>query len=190
MILRRSQWIFNTSAGSSIGYGPLNSETGIFSFRDTKNESHKYAYSGFGVGRTWGLSTLLNLPKSSLPKITIKNGELSGAGSTTDFTSTGGLFLTDACKGADLPRPESLEGGTIYLQGAGGYLLGGTGSLMFLGLSRPLLIMGIAKPEFIGIAIRSAPAALWMAGYNEGLQDSVGASFMFGHVDYKGLYEN
>ncbi|SMG60075.1 hypothetical protein SAMN06265784_11547 [Paraburkholderia susongensis] len=88
----------------------------------------------------------------------------------------------------DLKDPRSLEGGTVYLEGAGGYLLGGNGSLMMLGISRTLLLMGIAKPDLIGMAVRSAPAVLTMAGVNEGLQNVAGIAFMLGQITYKGLY--
>ncbi|MGE8158617.1 hypothetical protein ACQKRQ_00485 [Paraburkholderia sp. NPDC080076] len=85
-------------------------------------------------------------------------------------------------------NPENLEGGTIYVEGAAGYLFGGTGSFMLLGVNRELLLMGVVKPDLIGMAIRSAPAAVVIAGVNEGLQDTVGFVLMFGQVKYKGLY--
>jgi len=84
----------------------------------------------------------------------------------------------------DLKAPRSLEGGTVYLEGAGGYLLGGNGSLMMQGISRALLLMGVAKPDLIGMAIRSAPAALTMAGVNEGLQNMAALAFMPGQITY------
>ena len=48
--------------------------------------------------------------------------------------------------------------------------------------------MGVVKPDLIGMAIRSAPAAVVITGVNEGLQDTVGFALMFGQVKYKGLY--
>jgi hypothetical protein len=44
-------------------------------------------------------------------------------------------------------NPENLEGGTIYVEGAAGYLFGGTGSFMLLGVNRELLLMGVVKPD-------------------------------------------
>ncbi|MBZ5795283.1 hypothetical protein K8353_34705 [Burkholderia contaminans] len=160
----------------------------MFALSDVQGESHRYVYAGFGIGRSVALASLVKFSKLSLPRIVIKNDSLGGTGATTEFTSAGRLFLTDSFKGVDLTDPKRLEGGTVYFQGAGGYLFGGAGSLMLLGLNRSLLMMGIAKPDFIGMAIRSAPAALWVAGFNEGLQDAVGYSYMFGHIDYKGMY--
>ncbi|MPW19064.1 hypothetical protein GCT13_19725 [Paraburkholderia sp. CNPSo 3157] len=160
----------------------------MFALDAPSGQTHQYLYSGFGIGRSGGLSTLLRIPRLALPKVIVKGDELSGSGSTTDFTSMGWLYLTDSFKGADLANPKSLEGGTIYLEGAAGYLLGGTGSFMLLGINRDLLLMGIVKPEMIGTAIRSAPAALVMGGVNEGLQDTRGFAFMFGQVIYKSLY--
>lgn len=188
-ILRESHWEFITSAGMGAEFGILGYETGMFVLKDTSGQFHKYLYSGFGIASSRGLSTLLHAPRLALPKIIVKNGQLSGSGSTTGFTSLGKLFLTDAFKNADLTDPKSLEGGTIYLAGAAGYLYGGAMSFMFLGLNRALLVMGVAKPDFIGMAIRSAPAALLMAGDNAGLQDAAGFSYMFGQIDYKGLYD-
>ncbi|BFG75395.1 hypothetical protein PTKU46_34280 [Paraburkholderia terrae] len=188
LILRKSQWQFNTSAGTGIGLGAFNNEAGMFALDAPHNRTHKYVYSGFGLGQSRGLSTLLRLPRLALPKVIIKNDELNGSGSTTDFASRGWLYLTNSLNGTDLGKPEDLEGGTIYLEGAAGYLFGGTGSFMLLGISRKLLLMGIVKPDLIGMAIRSAPAALITAGVNEGMQDTVGVALMFGQVEYRGLY--
>ena len=59
---------------------------------------------------------------------------------------------------------------------------------MLIGINRELLLMGIVKPELIGMAIRSAPAALVMTGVNEGLQDTAGFAFMLGQIKYDGLF--
>lgn len=190
MILRESHWIFNTGAGASAGLGPFSAETGMFAIKDPTGNSHQYTYAGFGISQTWGLSSLLHLPKFALPKIIVKKDELSGAGSTTDFPSWGTLYLTDVFKGHDLTNPKALEGGTVYLAGAAGYLFGGAGSLMILGINRALLVMGIAKPDFIGAAIRTAPAALLSGGFNEGLQDTLGGAYLFGQIEYRGLYSD
>ncbi|WP_147309945.1 hypothetical protein [Paraburkholderia sp. BL6669N2] len=162
----------------------------MFAVKDQAGMSHKYAFTGFGMGKTWALSSALHLSKFALPKIMVKKNELGGAGATTDFPSWGTVFLTDAFKGTDLTDPKSLKGGSVYLEGAGGYLFGASGSLMILGINRSLLVMGIAKPDFIGTAIRTAPAALISGGFNEGLQDSAGGAYLFGQVDYKGLYSD
>lgn len=190
LTLRKSRWQFNTSAAAGIGFGAFNNEAGMFALDAPQNRTHKYAYSGFGLGQSRGLSTLLRLPRLALPKVIIKNDALSGSGSTADFTSRGWLYLTNSLDGIDFVKPEILEGGTIYLEGAAGYLFGATGSFMLLGISRELLLMGIVKPDLIGMAIRSAPAALIIAGANEGLQDTAGVGLMFGQVEYKGLYRD
>ncbi len=189
MILRNSKWNFDASAGGGFSLGPLTSQTGMFSLNDLSGHTHKYLYMGFGIGHSRGLSSLLRLPRLALPKIIVKNGELSGTGSTTDFSSTGKLFLTDTFKGSDLTDPQSLDGGTVYIEGAAGYLLGVTTSIMLLGLNRALLVMGIAKPEFISVAISSAPAVLLMASLNEGLQNTTGVACLFGEIDYKGIFD-
>ncbi|NML30213.1 hypothetical protein [Paraburkholderia antibiotica] len=81
-----------------------------------------------------------------------------------------------------MTNPQSLEGGTVYLEGAVCYLFGGTGSFMLLGINHHLLLMAVVKPDLIGTAIRSAPAALVMEGVNGGLQDTAGFAFMFGKI--------
>ncbi|SIT38695.1 putative membrane protein [Paraburkholderia piptadeniae] len=187
-VLRKSQWQFNTSAGGGIGCGIFSAESGMFVLDDRSRHLYQYLYSGFGPNFSSSLTSLLHIPKFALPKFVIKNDELSGSGSSTAFDSVGTLFLTEAFKGIDLQDPKSLEGGTIYLEGAAGYLFGGTGSLMLLGINRELLIMGIVKPDLIGMAIRGAPAVLTMAGDNEGLQNSAGVGFLLGQIAYKGLY--
>ncbi|WP_144156175.1 hypothetical protein [Paraburkholderia sp. BCC1885] len=188
IVLRKSKWNFDTSAGAGIGFGAFNSEGGMFALDAPTGQTHEYTYSGFGMGISRGLSSLLRVPRFALPKVIVNKGELSGSGSTTDFTSTGWLYLTDSFKGADIVNPKNLEGGTIYLEGAAGYLFGGTGSFMLLGINVDLLLFGITKPDLIGMAIRSAPAALIMTGVNEGLQDATGFAFMLGQIKYKGLY--
>jgi hypothetical protein len=190
IVLRKSQWELKTSAGAGVGFGAFNNEAGMFALNAPTHQSYKYRYSGFGMGWSRGLSSLLRIPAFALPKVVIRNDELTGAGSTTDFTSGGRLFVTSAFKGIDLVNPESLEGGTVYLEGAAGYLLGGTGSFMLLGINTELLLLGIRKPDVIGMAIRSAPAALVIAGVNEGIQDTTGFAFMLGQVSYKGLYSD
>lgn len=188
MVLRESHWRFNTSAGIGIGFGAFNSESGMFALDAPSGQTYEYIYGGFGVGTSRGLATLLRIPRLALPKVLVKSDELSGSGSTADFTSRGGLYLTDSFKGNDLTNPQSLEGGTIYLEGAAGYLFGGTGSFMLLGIHADLLLMAIVKPDLIGMAIRSAPAALIVGGVNEGLQDAVGFAFMCGKIKCNGLY--
>lgn len=188
IVLRKSQWNFNTSAGAGIGFGALNSEGGMFALDAPSSQTHEYIYSGFGMGRSRGFSSLLRVPRLALPKVIVKKDEVTGSGSTTDFTSRGWLYLTESFTGSDLVNPRNLEGGTVYLAGAAGYLFGGTGSFMLLGVNLDLLVMGIVKPDLIGMAIRSAPAALITTGLNEGLQDATGFAFMLGKVKYKGLY--
>ncbi|MFT4066272.1 hypothetical protein [Paraburkholderia sp.] len=160
----------------------------MFALDAPSSQTHQYVYSGSGMGTSRGLSSLLRIPRFALPKVVVKENELSGSGSTTDFMSRGTLYLTDSFRGTDLVNPKSLEGGTIYLEGAAGYLFGGTGSFMLLGIDRDLLLMGIVKPDLIGMAIRSAPAAMVVGGVNEGLQDTAGFALMFGQVKYSGLY--
>lgn len=126
----------------------------------------------------------------ALPSLQLKGNDLSGSGSTTGFDSYGKLFLTSCFKKEDLSGPRTLEGGTIYQAGAGGYLLGASGSLMLLGINRAFLFLGLKKPELIGVALRSAPALLATLGVNEGLQNSAGAAFMLGQITYKGLYSD
>jgi hypothetical protein len=186
--LRKSRWNFDTSAGAGIGFGLFNSESGMFVLDAPSGQGHEYTYNGFGIGISRGFSSMLRISRFALPKVIVRGDELSGAGSTADFTSRGWLYLTDSFKNADLVDPKILEGGTIYLEGAAGYLLGGTGSFMLLGVNPDLLVLGMVKPDLIGLAIRSAPAALIMGGVNEGLQDAVGFAFMFGRISYKGLY--
>ena len=129
IVLRKSQWQFNTSAGAGIDFGVFNSEGGMFAVCAPSGQTYGYTFSGFGMGKSQGLSTMLRIPRFSLPKVKVKGDELSGSGSTTAFTSRGWLYLTDSFKGTDIVNPRSLEGGTIYLEGAAGYLFGGTGSL-------------------------------------------------------------
>ncbi|NIF79362.1 hypothetical protein F3J20_18545 [Paraburkholderia sp. Cy-641] len=183
-ILRKSGWTFDTSAGGGAGYGMFSTEGGIFVLDDLEGNRHRYFFSAFGLSLSWALTSLLRIPKLALPKIIVKGDELSGSAATSNFKSYGKLFLTESFKGVDLKDPRSLEGGTVYLEGAGGYLLGGNGSLMMLGISRALLLMGVAKPDLIGMAIRSAPAALTMAGVNEGLQNMAALAFMPGQITY------
>jgi hypothetical protein len=59
---------------------------------------------------------------------------------------------------------------------------------MMLGINRALLLMGVSKPDLIGVALRSAPAVLAMAGTNEGVQNSAGIGCMMGQVTYRGIY--
>jgi|GEM_PF-799277 hypothetical protein len=187
-ILRRSGWTFDTSAGGGIGYGSFTVEGGIFALRDLEGVSHQYSFSAFGTSISRSLTGFFHIPKFALPKFIIKRKELGGSGSTADFNSYGKLFLTESFKGADLTKPQSLEGGVVYFEGAAGYLVGGSASLMILGISRELILLGIGKPDLIGTAIRSAPAVLTMTGVNEGLQNSLGGAFMLGQITYKGLY--
>ncbi|OLL33148.1 hypothetical protein BTH42_04205 [Burkholderia sp. SRS-W-2-2016] len=188
MILRESQWEFVTSAGAGIGFDSFTADAGMFVVRNRAGLKHQYKYSGFGPGFTSTLTSLLRIPKFALPKIVVQKGELGGAGATSDFDAAGKLYLTSSFKGADIENPKSLEGGTMYLEGAAGYLFGGTGSFMLLGVNRYLLMFGIVRPEFIGRAIQSAAAALVMASDNAGLQNSIGFSFKVGQIAYSGLY--
>jgi hypothetical protein len=189
-ILRRSGWKFDTSAGGGMSYGPFSAEAGSVGLYDLEGRKHKYFFNAFGPSVVRSLTTFLHIPQVSLPKFIIKKDELTGSYSTTDFNSYGALFLTESFKGTDLKDPRSLEGGTVYLEGAAGYLLGGTGSLMTMGIDRELLVLGIVKPELISVAIRSAPAVLAMTGLNEGLQNVGGIGFMLGQITYKGLYSD
>ncbi|MFM0624863.1 hypothetical protein [Paraburkholderia xenovorans] len=185
-VLRKSKWKFNTSAGAGAGYGPFSAESGMFVLDDTSGHACQYLYTGFGPTFSREITSLLHIPKLALPKIIIIKDELGGSGSTTSFDSVGALFLSETFKGNDLGDPKCLEGGTIYLEGAAGYLFGGTGSLMMLGINRSLLFMGIVKPDLIGVAIRSAPALLVMAGDNGGPQNSAGFGFFIGGIEFKG----
>ncbi|APR38094.1 hypothetical protein [Paraburkholderia sp. SOS3] len=162
----------------------------MFVLDDPSQSAHQYVYSGFGPSMSSSLAERLHVPRASLPKFIFKKDELSGSGSTADFTSAGTLFLTESFKGVDLNNPKSLEGATVYLEGAVGYLFGGTGSLMLLGINRQLLLMAMVSPVMMRAAIASAPAVLTISGVNEGLQDIAGFGFLLGQVSYRGLYSD
>jgi len=190
MILRESQWKFGTSAGLGIGFDSFAADAGMFVLKDPSGRGRQYKYSGFGPDFSRALTSWMRVPKLALPKIIVRKGEISSASSTPALPGVGRVYLTSSFSEEDLDTPDRLNGGTIYLEGAAGYLFGGVGSFMLLGLNPKLLMFGIARPEFIGKAIQSAPAALAMMGANAGLQDSAGFSFMLGQVTYNGLYSD
>lgn len=188
LAMRQSRWEFNTSAGGNASLGSLAFSKGIFVLDDPSGIARKFEYTGMGLGESLALGKLLHVPKINLPKITIKSNAAGGTGSTVDFNSYGTVFMTDAIPRKDL-RPEDFEGGTLYLEGGLGYLLGIGGSILLAGIDPRMLQLSIVHPSFLSLAFKSAKALVSIAGVNEGLQDNIGLSAMIGAITYRGVYE-
>ncbi|WP_322045619.1 hypothetical protein [Paraburkholderia sp. J67] len=68
-----------------------------------------------------------------------------------------------------------------------GLLLGGSVTAIFTGVSEYMEQVGCMFPQFIGTALSTARAAIFMHGVSEGLQQSLSVGLMFGQVTYKGI---
>lgn len=184
-----SAWSFYTSAGGGGGFGAFLLSGGMFVLKDLEGKLQSFDYGGFGIGMSYPLPKLLRLPQLTLPTITLRGQEFGATGSIADFPSDGIVYVTDACHGSDLTA-QQLEGGVIYFDGGLGWLRGYGGSVLLAGIKKELLEMGIMIPSLMRLAIASAPAVIVMRGQNEGLQQSAGADFMLGQIQWEGIYRD
>ena len=162
--IRKSKWVFDTSATYEFGLGLLSTSGGKIVINDPQGESHNFRYSGFGLGVSAAIS------KIKLPPLPALNRTVSVTGSTENFDSRGWLYMTDSFPGDELARSD-IQGGAIYLDCGAGLLAGYGGTFMFLGINVALLTPWLVNPGlFANLAsnvIKSAPAFLFMHGVSE-----------------------
>ncbi|RKR36705.1 hypothetical protein [Paraburkholderia sp. BL17N1] len=177
--LRKSGWSFNTSATGGLGIELLSISGGKIILDDPQKQSHDFSYFGFGIGYSRGL------PKIKLPPIPILNREMSGTGSTKDFTSDGVLYMTSYFHRQELSTSD-IKGATIYFDGGAGLLAGYGESIMLLGINTELIAPWLVNPGIFANmakkALDCAPAVLLLAGEAEGLIAGGGLSAMIGHL--------
>jgi len=154
--------------------------------QDQAKLAHRFAYHGLGI--SVGVPVSRFLPKVVLPKIVINGKYIGATGATTDFPSGGVVYATSTTR-AELTTHD-FEGGAIFLELGAGLLFGGSVTAIFTGVSEYMEQVGCIFPQFIGAALSTARATIFMYGANEGLQESIGVGLMFGQITYKGLYSD
>ena len=113
--IRKSKWVFDTSATYEFGLGLLSTSGGKMVLNDPQGHSHNFRYSGFGLGASSAIS------KIKLPPLPVLNRIVSVTGSTENFHSRGWLYMTDSFSGDELARSD-IQGGAIYLDCGAGLL--------------------------------------------------------------------
>jgi hypothetical protein len=134
-----------------------------------KTEKFHYGGIGLGVGRSVHLP---GVPDLNLPRVLHLPRSPAATGSSVNFTSTGGVYMTSAFKRHELTRSD-LIGGTIYVDAGVGVIVDGvSASFMLLGLNTALLLLAMSIPgsALFGNLIHEAPAVLVMIGASVGMQ--------------------
>lgn len=171
LALRRSNWRFDTGSTGGAGLGPLLASGGKFILTDPAYQEQAFYYGGCGIG--WSKSaSLFKMLDLGLPRFFHFPREVTGTGSTLDFTSSGSIYMTSAFHGKELKRSD-MVGASIYIDADVGIVADGYGAtIMLLGMNSALMMMGISMPQmpFFRLAISEAPAVLVMRGFNVGLQ--------------------
>jgi hypothetical protein len=179
--LRESKWTYNTAATSGIGIEMLSASSGTIVLTDPSQQDHSFSYAGFGIG-----FISVPIPKIKLPPIPLLNREIGANGAAKSFYGGGVLYMTSSFHGQDLAKSD-MQGGTVYLDGNTGLLVGYGGSVMLLGINTAYLAPWLLNPGIGGNlaanAIQNAPALLLMHGQTEGLIASIaGISAMPGYL--------
>lgn len=187
VIVRNSDWTYNTGATAGGGIGPLAFSGGDIVLDDPKGQSFTFSYRGMGLG-----FTLARLPKSSrlpdlkLPKYVFKNKSLTGSVGTKDFFGRGWVGLLPPYQLEEL-KPEHFNGGTIYIDASVGVLVAGGASLLLCGIPKAALTALVLNPGlFARLATNCARVAILIAGESAGLVDSLGYGLMIGGMQFKG----
>lgn len=185
-IKKQSQWTFNTSATGGVGVGFVVGSGGLIVLNTPDNFQASFHYGGIGAGLSFG-GKLPKIPK--LPKIDLKGK--SGAGSTTDFTSTGTVYVMEGCKKDEL-TPTDFEDPCVFIDAGGGAIVGYSGTAMLAGISSMALLKAgltaglvpgtLVDPLVLADVLSTAQALILMRGWNAGLQIGGGASVSIGYL--------
>lgn len=174
-IKKESKWIFDTSATGGVGVGLVTGSGGLIQLKNPAGMPVKFHYGGAGVGLSAG-GKLPKIPK--VPKIDLKGK--SGSGSTTDFTSNGAVYITEAFEGDELDT-DDFRGPCIFLDGGAGLIVGYSGTAFLVGIDPIKLALAVANPVAIQLAYASAKAVVCVRGWNTGAQAGGGVSINMGY---------
>jgi len=185
-IKKESKWTFNTNATGGAGAGYVVGSGGLIQLLTPENMVASFYYGGIGAGVSRG-GKFPKLPK--LPRIDLKGK--SGAGSTTDFTSHGDVYVMEGCKKEELEATD-FEDPCLYVDVGASMVVGYSGTVMLAGISSiALLKAGLAtgiipgtfcEPSVIADVLTTAKALILMRGWNAGLQVGGGASISIGYL--------
>ena len=182
-VKKESKWKFKTNATGGVGLGIVTGSGGLIELT-TLDDGYVafYHFGGLGVGYSLG-GKLPKIPK--LPKIDLK--EKSGAGSSTDFTSTGTVYVMEACKTDDLTA-DDFQDPCIFIDAGAGVIAGYSGTAMLAGISPMTLIKAgliagaMFNPMAVAEVMNDAKALILMRGWNVGLQIGGGVSASLGYL--------
>ena len=175
-IKRMSEWTFTTFGSGSAG-AMVMIAGGQVVLADPGHRPVTFTYGGLGAGASVGL----RIPR--LPKV-----KVSATGGPFAFPSTGTVFVTQRCPGADLTEAD-FRGPCFFIDGGAGLVGGGSGTLMIAGCNPSLgeqlwgavanfgPVPGLAQ---IRTMLQAARAVIAMAGVNVGLQAGAGVAGYFG----------
>lgn len=176
---RISKWTFDTGAGASLSLGATAISGGMISLRDPDSQRHHFHYGGIGAGLSFGA----RLTEISVPETTLRNYDLSGTWSSTDFYSNGIVIMTSSFKGGELSLPD-FQGAAIFVEAGGGLFATGGVSMMFVGIDPIYLEVSSMAPMFasglLHLAISQARAVLITGGLSMGPQAGGGVSGFMG----------
>jgi hypothetical protein len=170
---RESAWKFVTSSGFGVSL-EVAATGGKIVLRNPQGKEVNFYYGAVGAG--------LSTPSLKLPKL----GKLkkSGGGSAANFPSKGAVYMLSQFQGKELAESD-LQGGCVFIEGAGGLLVGAAADAMLLG-GNPVWLLMATNPGLAAQAVppflKSCKAVLLMAGLNAGLQASIGVTGYAGYL--------
>lgn len=180
-IKKQSAWEFQTSGTVGAGVGLLVAEGGSIYLKDPRGVPVTFRYGGAGGGVAEGIK----LPKIGKIQFAIRGKGVAGAVAPSSFYNIGILYILDSFNGSELTRSD-LRGPCLFVEAGAGFIAGGNGTAMLLGLSPIWLGANIITPlnsYAVFKLVRSAKAVLLMAGLNAGLIAGGGGAALLG-----GLY--
>lgn len=174
-----SQWTYDTGATGGVGIGFIAGAGGALYFRGPGGEQQIFHFGALGAGLSFGVK----LPK--LPKPQIRGKGLSGAGSVTQLPSVGRLWKRSWFGQRELTRND-IQGAIVFLEGALGLGVGGSGDVMLFGINSAALAGAAAAsrimPGLLDDALNTATGAVAFVGVNVGLQAGGGIAGLVGYM--------
>lgn len=169
-----SAWQFITFGSGGLSIGIFAASGGKMILKDPSGKEHTFIYGGAGAGLSLG-AKLPKLGKMKVPTPT-------GAGGPTSFPSTGMVLANKDLPGGDLKKSD-IQGLCTFVEVGGGFITGGSGTAMLVGLN-PLLLPLITTLPGVGSQLftNSAKGMIMMAGLNIGVQAQVGVSGYIGYL--------
>ena len=185
-IVKQSAWTFDTSSSGGLGVEFFVAEGGMIYLKDQTGAPAAFRYGAAGAG----LSAGFKLPKIGKIEIPIKGKGVGGAIAPASFPNAGILYVLDGCPGGELTR-QAVTGVCMFIEAAGGLIVGYSGMAMVFGMS-PAWLAAVAAANAAGPLgipaqmmlqqklMATATGILLTRGWNVGVQGGGGVGAYLG----------